>query len=47
MNEVHVRDGLFALFPPDTNGDWEDVLRRAAQEIQTRPSLPMASADLK
>ena len=30
MNEIQLRDGLFALFPPDSSGDWEDVLRRAA-----------------
>jgi hypothetical protein len=29
MNEIQLRDGLFALFPPDASSDWEDVLRRA------------------
>lgn len=30
MNEIQLRDGLFELFPPDRNSDWDDVLRRAA-----------------
>lgn len=29
MNEIQLRDQLFKLFPPESNGDWEDVLRRA------------------
>lgn len=31
MNEVELRDGLFELFPPEADGDWGDVLRRAAR----------------
>jgi hypothetical protein len=31
MNDVELRDGLFELFPPDDDGDWADVLRRAAR----------------
>jgi hypothetical protein len=30
MNEIQLRDGRFELFPPETGGDWDDVLRRAA-----------------
>jgi hypothetical protein len=31
MNDVELRDGLFELFPPEAQGDWGDVLRRAAR----------------
>ena len=30
MNDVRLRDRLFELFPPDSEGDWDDVLRRSA-----------------
>ena len=29
MNEIQVRDLLFEMFPPEADGDWDDVLRRA------------------
>lgn len=29
MNEIQLRDGLFKLFPPDVDADWDDVLLRA------------------
>jgi hypothetical protein len=29
MNEIHLRDRLFRLFPPDADLDWDDVLLRA------------------
>jgi hypothetical protein len=31
VNDVELRDGLFELFPPEADGDWGDVLRRAAR----------------
>ena len=31
MNDVELRNGLFRLFPPEGDGDWDDVLRRAAR----------------
>ena len=31
MNEIELRDGLFDLFPPEGDGDWGDVLRRAGR----------------
>ncbi len=29
MNEIQVRDLLFEIFPPESDSDWGDVLRRA------------------
>jgi hypothetical protein len=29
MNEIQLRDLLFEMFPPEADGDWDDVLRRA------------------
>jgi hypothetical protein len=31
MNDVELRDRLFQLFPPETDGDWGDVVRRAGR----------------
>jgi hypothetical protein len=46
MNEVQVRDGLFELFPPEGNSDWDDVLRRADRPRRhlSRLSLVVAVA---
>jgi hypothetical protein len=46
MNEIQVRDGLFELFPPDRNSDWDDVLRRATRPRRhlSRLSLVVAVA---
>lgn len=46
MNEIELRDGLFELFPPDRNSDWDDVLLRAARRRRhlSRLSLIVAVA---
>jgi hypothetical protein len=46
MNDARLRDRLFELFPPDPDGDWEDVLRRSALPRRgvRRLSLLLAAA---
>jgi hypothetical protein len=44
MNETQLRDGLFALFPPDHGSDWDDVLRRAEKPRRHLSRLSLAVA---
>jgi len=46
MNEIQLRDRLFELFPPESDGDWDDVLRRSALPRRSlrRFSLLLAAA---
>jgi hypothetical protein len=41
MNEIELRDRLFELFPPESDGDWDDVLRRSALPERTLPRLSL------
>jgi hypothetical protein len=46
VNDVRLRDRLFELFPPESDGDWDDVLRRSALPSRSlrRLSLLVAAA---
>ena len=39
MNDVDMRRGLFRLVPPEHDGDWDDVLRRAGDRRRLRRVL--------
>jgi hypothetical protein len=44
MNEIQLRDALFEMFPPEADGDWNDVLRRSRRSSSSIRRLTLLVA---